>query len=296
MDTMQHAEAFRAMNTDIDLFVESFVPPFDAFLSIRLLFEDQERRFSRFLPGSLLSALNRGEVVEDVRFARACRLALQAYELTGGLFNPMVLPALVDAGYDRSFDDLGAAAASGAPRAQPVPDPREAIAFDGDRLTLVAGALDLGGIVKGWTVDLASELARDRYPDHLINAGGDLRANGSEEAADGWRVSLDDLAGQPAWEGEVNGALATSSTQRRRWRSAGGGQAHHLIDPRSGLPAVGTFAQVSVWAPECWLAEVWAKAVLIGGQAGVEACQRAGLTLMAFPPGGEVAGGEESAG
>ncbi len=282
---MQHHESFRAMNTNIDLFFESLLPPMDAIISIKLLFERQEACFSRFRAESMLSALNRGETVTDQRFADACRLALQAHELTSGLFNPMILPALAEAGYDRSFDDVS----EGAPRAQAIPDPRLAIRIDSNTVTLDHGSLDLGGIVKGWTVDLAITLVADRYPDSFINAGGDLRCIGSEEDADGWVVGLDDPEGNPAWKGAMRGAVATSSSRKRRWPAMGGGAAaHHLIDPRTGLPAEG-FDQVSVWAERCWEAEVWAKAVLIGGQAGVEAGHRAGRTLLTFPPAGELA-------
>jgi FAD:protein FMN transferase len=281
---MQHHEGFRAMNTDVNLFFEAALPPMDAIISIKLLFEQQEACFSRFRPASMLSALNRGEAVTDRRFADGCRLALEAHGRTGGLFNPMILAALAEAGYDRSFDDV----ADGRPRAQAVPDPRDALVLQGDTVSLRSGQLDLGGIVKGWTVDLAIGLVADRYPDSFVNAGGDLRCIGSEEDAAGWVVGLDDPDGNPAWKGAMRGAVATSSARKRRWTAAGGGAAHHLIDPRTGLPADG-FDQVSVWADQCWEAEVWAKAVLIGGLSGVEACRQAGHTLLTFPGSGELA-------
>ena len=89
---MQHNISFRAMNTGVAVFVEAEgMPPIDVFVSVKMLFEDQEQRFSRFRPSSVLSALNRGETVDDPRFAAACRLALEAHAFTGGLFNPMVL-------------------------------------------------------------------------------------------------------------------------------------------------------------------------------------------------------------
>jgi hypothetical protein len=64
---MQHADSFRAMDTGIDVIAESAAPfpPFGLFAGIHLLFEQQEERFSRFRPGSLLSRLNAGETIED---------------------------------------------------------------------------------------------------------------------------------------------------------------------------------------------------------------------------------------
>ena len=266
------------MNTDIDILIETDgFPPLDVFVSIRLLFEEQEQRFSRFRQSSLLSALNRGESISDGRFLAACRLALEAYDFSSGLYNPMILPALRDAGYSRTFPEVG----GGSPRAQAVPDPRACLDFGPHGVRLVEGQLDLGGIVKGWTVDLGIELMRRRTPNVFLNAGGDLRCEGEEAEIDGWLVSISDPDGGPdRWEGPMRGALATSTTRKRRWTTASGAAAHHLIDPRTGLPADSPYFQVSVWSQECWRAETWAKAVLIGGPAAKDACEALGNRLL----------------
>ncbi len=275
---MQFNDAFRAMDTDIDVIIEAPLPPSDAFISLRLLFEEQEQRFSRFRPQSTLSRFNRGEPVSDPLFVRACRLAIEAHGFTGGLYNPMVLPALREAGYATTFAEVG----GGAPRAQVVPDPGSCLRFSGKNVRLADGALDLGGIVKGWTVDLAFELLGANYPVLFVNAGGDLRCSGSEEGIDGWLVSVGSPGGESiCWEGPMHGAVATSTTRKRRWTIPSGGLAHHLIDPRTGLPADSPFEQVSVWARETWVAECWAKAVLIGGPAAAGAASAAGLRVLA---------------
>ena len=255
---MSASLTFRAMNTDIDVLVEGgeAVPDFMA-----ATFEDEEARFSRFRPESLLSRLNAGEVIEDEHFAAVCAVALSAHAFTEGLYNPMVLPALREAGYDRSFEDV----TGGAPRRQPVPSPATAVEVEDGRVGLREGALDLGGIVKGLTVDrVAHELAALGLA-VLVNAGGDLRAIGTEEGREGWGMAIAGPNDALVWQGDVRGGLATSTTQRRRWPTDDGESAHHLIDPRTGLPAASGIVQASVWAPACWLAEVWAKAIVIGG-------------------------------
>ena len=85
----------------------------------------------------------------------------------------------------------------------------------------------------------------------------------------------------------MTGAIATSTTRKRRWTTASGGLAHHLIDPRTGMPAESPFDQVSCWAAETWRAEVWAKAVLIGGEAAAERAAGAGVPVLAIPPVGD---------
>jgi thiamine biosynthesis lipoprotein len=68
-----------------------------------------------------------------------------------------------------------------------------------------------------------------------------------------------------------SGALATSSTLRRRWNTATG-PAHHVIDPRTGRPSDGPAVSVSVIAAEAWWAEALATIVLVGfGEPDLEA-------------------------
>ena len=58
---------------------------------------------------------------------------------------------------------------------------------------------------------------------------------------------------------------ATSGTEGRRW----GPELHHLIDPRTGRPAVTDLVEVSVLAATGADAEVLAKtALLLGREAG----------------------------
>jgi thiamine biosynthesis lipoprotein len=58
--------------------------------------------------------------------------------------------------------------------------------------------------------------------------------------------------------------VATSAVTKRKWQYNGRNQ-HHLIDPRTGLPAETEWVSVTVWAEHAAEAEVYAKALLIGG-------------------------------
>ncbi len=274
------------MNTEIDLLVQADAPPSLAFLEVRLLFEQQEQRFSRFRSESLLSRLNAGEPIADPWLDAALQLALEAHRRTGGRFNPAILPALEAAGYDRTFEQV----AGGHPRSLPAPDLASVLRRSQAGWVLEGARLDLGGMVKGWTADLAIEHLRAAgFASALVNAGGDIRVSGGETpGAPGWTLSIDDLAGSEAWQGRVTTALATSTTRKRRWRTASGAEAHHLIDPRSGLPAAETFAQVSVIAESCWLAETWAKAILIGGEDALAEAADAGVSALALRPDGSL--------
>jgi len=248
MDT----HVFRAMGTTIELFVQG-----DASARWDVVegeFERLERSMSRFCPDSELSRLNRdGQIVASLELSEVVGIALEARECTGGLFDPTVHDAVVAAGYDRTFDELPdePAAGCGPPRCGGEVD------VDGRRIRLAPGVrLDLGGIVKGYAADRACAVLADAGPS-LVNAGGDIAIRGGlwpvgiETATDTMTILLGDSG------------VATSGQDRRRW---GGGDAHHLIDPRTGLPARTDVLRATVVAGSALEAEILAKTAFLGGE------------------------------
>src|SRR5439155_2688856 len=127
------------------------------------------------------------------------------------------------------------------------------------RALLHPGAgIDLGGVAKGWMADV---LAAELGDNCLVNLGGDLFARGPGPSGEGWPVALGGVTLQLRDQ-----AAATSATRRRRW-DMGGRIFHHLIDPRTGWPAVSDRVEVSVVAETALAAEVCAKtALLLGSQ------------------------------
>jgi FAD:protein FMN transferase len=111
--------AFRAMGTDVELLLDAF-PSAESAAALEQAQQELHRLealLSRFLPGSELSALNRlGSLEAGDDLLAVTRLSLEARTRTGGLFDPTVHDALVAAGYDRTFEEVGdvrAAARSG---------------------------------------------------------------------------------------------------------------------------------------------------------------------------------------
>ena len=68
------------------------------------------------------------------------------------------------------------------------------------------------------------------------------------------------------------GGVATSTSARRRWTGSDGRPLHHLLDPRTGLPAVAGPAgrpvacQVTTVSATAWWAEVLAIVVFLDGE------------------------------
>lgn len=235
-----------------------------------------ERRWSRFLPDSELMRMNshpKVPVVVSPDTFDAVQMAVRAWEYTDGIFDPTTYDALIAAGYDRSFTEFDADAVlpanDGAARPTPTP---AAIEFDSvvRSITLPAGVhVDLGGIGKGLAADLVVRaLLADGVAGACINLGGDLCALGTPPDDSGWIVELTlpspNALGGPTEIAIPHGAVATSSTQVRRWQRSDGA-AHHLIDPRTGLPSVSDIVIATVLALDAWWAETCAKAIVVTG-------------------------------
>ena len=92
-----------------------------------------------------------------------------------------------------------------------------------------------------------------------------------------------DTAEDPAQQVRLAGgwAVATSSTQKRRW-IADGRDVHHILDPRSGLPATPVWRTATVVAPTCLRANALSTAAIVRGTQAVGwlAAQRAPARLV----------------
>jgi len=209
-------------------------------------------RLTRFEPNSELSRLNasRGRwFAISPEIEALLRESLRAFEISDGLVNVAVLPALLAAGYTRDFA-AGPTAITAAPRIPLLP---EALQLRPGEARLVSGGgVDLGGIAKGWLADRVAERLGDNV---LVNLCGDLFARGGGESGEGWPVGFGDKTLLLKDMG-----AATSGTTKRAW--AGG---HHLIDPRTGLPAKSDLREVSVLASTATDAEIYAKVALLLG-------------------------------
>jgi thiamine biosynthesis lipoprotein len=229
-----------------------------------------ERRWSRFIETSEVSALNRAagqwlDVSPDTQLLVS--RAVEGWRLSGGSVDPTLLGAVIRAGYDRSFDDFDDMMVAGVSALTlGCPD----IEIAEGRIRLPAGTgFDPGGIGKGLAADLvAHDAIRTGASGVCINLGGDLRVRGISPDGGGWTIDIEHPhAVDPiARIGVADGAVATSTTGRRRW-TVDGEARHHLIDPGTGRPSATDLTLASVVAADAWAAEILAKAVLLRGSA-----------------------------
>ncbi len=203
--------------------------------------------------------------------AEVLHTALRAADLTDGLVDPTVGAAMVALGYDRDFDAIDLDGPPVTP--EPVPGWWR-ISWDARRRTLVLPrgvALDVGATAKALAADRgAARIAHTLGCGVLVSLGGDLAVAGQAPHG-GWRVGVGDDHTRPDPDGGqvvsiVSGGLATSGTARRRWRR-GGRLIHHIVDPRTGLPAAGGWRTVSVAAASCVDANTASTAAIVLGAA-----------------------------
>ncbi len=267
---------FRCMNTDILLVADGFpIRIAEGFKEAQEFIQASEGRFSRFLEESELSELNRcsGKPFQaSPDLFSVVVLAQKFFHQTRGLFDPSILPDLRRVGYDRSMDLLrqeGADPLLESLLAERHPSFSE-MELDERRgmILLPAGmCLDLGGIAKGWIAEQAALLLSEYTSACAVNAGGDMFMVGLPNGENYWSVGIEDPL-QPVVDLTTlkvdPGAVATSAVTKRVWKQ-GDKQRHHLIDPRTREPAVTDWLSVTVIATHTYEAEVFAKALLIGG-------------------------------
>jgi thiamine biosynthesis lipoprotein len=237
-----------------------------------------ERSLSRFDLDSELARFNAdagSRVAVSPLLAELLRVCLDASALSDGLVNAACLPALIEAGYDRSFTELRRDTMTGKrpSRSMEVPALPDVLEV-GEGWARLAHecSIDLGGVGKGWLADRLCE----RFDNAAINLGGDIRARGEGPQGRGWDVALCD--GRTVTVRDAG--IATSGISGRRW--PGG---HHLIDPRTGVPASTGITAVSVIAANALRAEVLAKgACLIGASAAGSWLQARGAACHAVAP------------
>ena len=280
---MQQIEV-RAMGVSVTALIDSWAPAARRALdAIPTWFGHWEQILSRFRPESELSRLNATPGTwhkVSTTLWDAIAAAREAALLSNNLVTPLVGAAMLVIGYDRCFEQIGQVGLSADIPARSIPawhslqcDPRrQAICVP------VGTRLDLGGTAKGWAAQQACQLLSQHGPT-LVSVGGDMAISGLRADGSGWPIGIADPV-HPQQSVEtlylIGGGVATSGQDYRTW-TQGTKRQHHIIDPRTGMPAATDLLTVTAIAPTAVEAEAIAKAVFIQGS-------EAGLAWLAERP------------
>lgn len=243
------------LGTLVDISAEGSHQAIDAaFAAVALV----HRLMSFHDPASDVSRLNRATpgaaVAVDPHTWQVLHLAEQVRAASDGLFNVACAPRLVE---------WACLPPPGGNDSPPVFQPALAVFAcqpGGIVRKLASGWIDLGGIAKGYAVDLAIQALREAGVHHAcVNAGGDMRVMGGQA----WPVALRDPAQPQRAHTQLslhNEAMATSASYFSV-RDHHGARICALVDGRTGASLVNG-KSVSVRAPTCAVADALTKVVM----------------------------------
>ncbi len=200
------------------------------------------------------------------------QIARRDWRLSGGAFDPTVGPLVRAWGFHGTHGRIPSPRVIDSLRAL-VDFSRVEIdaAASTVRLPVAGMQLDLGGVAKGYALDLARSALDDaRVTGGMVDLGGNVLVFGHPPAGTRWRIGIrhpragphgmDRLLGVMAID---SGAVATSGDYEHAYVIDGVRYAH-LIDPRSGRPARGVMAATIVAPRGSWSDGLSAALYLVG--------------------------------
>lgn len=189
---------------------------------IRSTIEAYDHTYSRFRKDALLVQASQKAETYTLPSSSKALLSLykKLYDVTDGLFTPLIGQVLSDAGYDADY--------SLTPRNLHTP-PKwdDVITFNYPKLTLKKPALlDVGAAGKGQLIDIvASILEKSGSTKYVVDAGGDILHRGLNTFEIGLEhpENLEQVIGIATIQ---NRSICGSAGNRRNW-----GPYHHIINP-----------------------------------------------------------------
>lgn len=165
------------------------------------------------------------------------RASLSYARLTDGAFDITTLPIL-DL-YDRSFAEKRIPTPEEIEIARELVDYRQIKLLD-ERIEIGAGQrITLGGIAKGYAVDLATTALQDEgIGNAIVAAGGDMRVIGRKSDAEDWHIAIQNPRDPSDFVSRLrvpDRAVVTSGDYERFYDPAR--EYHHIIDPATGRSA-----------------------------------------------------------
>jgi len=271
---LAYEKTFLIMDTvvSVQFYTDSEQKAQQIFDQVLAKMEELEQALSVHLPDSDVAKLAAAAGIEPVRVSRATLEVLgtaQDYAArTDGAFDITIAPILetynFHPGRERRPSRVQLNQALLLVDWQKVElDPKAQTAF----LTKPGMKIDLGGVAKGYIVDRCLEVLRDNGLEFgLANAGGDIGLLEGKVDGSPWRVGIKNPENPQSNFAIVevgHGAIATSGDYERFFIEDGQ-RYHHILDPRTGMPA-DRARSVTVIAPSVQEADLLSTAVFVMG-------------------------------
>ena len=245
--------------------------------------DEFESSFSRFLLTSELTQVNISsgkKTTVSKEFISLIKVCSDAFKLTGGVFNPLILPVLQLSGYKNSFSEYS--------KHIKAPDFSKRKTYDfsevkyGENWVILPknSALDFGGCGKGFLADKLADTTdvNQKISGYWFSLGGDIVTNGLDQNNEPWSVAIQDAKKADQDIGEILAtgdrlAIATSGIIKR-----GGLGWHHLIDIKTNAPAVTDILTATICDVSATKADIMAScAVIVGAKNSPEFLKKVGI-------------------
>ena len=217
-----------------------------------------EAVFSLYRADSALSRLNRDGALDapPIELVDCLGIAGAVHAATKGAFNPTVQPLW--SAYAEAF------AAGHAPGESAIAAARDRIGWEAvevapGRVAFARPgmAMTLNGIAQGYIADRVTRLFEAEGLTDILVDTGELRATGGMPGGGDWTVELP--GGRRT--GLRDRALATSAPLGTAFDAEG--RVGHILDPRSGRPALASGRSVTIAAPTAALADALSTALCL---------------------------------
>lgn len=233
-----------------------------------------DKTASMWVPGSIISRINRGEqeVETDEWFSELFNLSKLIGAESDGAFD-MTIGPLVNA-WGFGFADRQKLNESLVDSLRGLVDYRMVEMKNGKVLMGIQGMqFDFNGIAQGYSVDLVADFLETKgIRNYLVDIGGEVFGKGKKPDGSKWTVGIEKpsetATSARSLEAIVeleNMAMATSGSYRKFYEEDGV-RYSHTIDPSTGYPVIHTLLSVTVLAENCAIADGYATAFMVMGK------------------------------
>ena len=215
----------------------------------------------------------------DADFSHVLEASRQVYELSGGAFDPTVMPLIETWGFGSTMTVerlQSPPTALEIAQAKALVDFKSVIQKEQSIYKTKDGVeLDFSAVAKGYGVDVIADVLRDDYQirNYMVEIGGEVATSGVSAQQQPWQIAIDaPIEGSTVSARQTvavirqpinisnNMHLATSGNYRNSV-VFDGKHYSHTIDPTTGEPIVGGAPSVTVAAETVALADAWATAL-----------------------------------
>jgi len=255
-------------------------------------------KFSPNVEGSVVKKLNEERsVIFDEETLFLFQASINYSIITGGAFDPTIRPLLELWG----FDDVNSK--KRVPSQEEINEKLKMVDYrfinideDKKEISLLKDGVkvDLGGIAKGYAIDLVIQKIKEIDPNAtgFVDAGGDIGIIGPKFGELAWVIGIRDPFSNDSLKPIdtiylTNGAVVTSGDYERFFIQDGK-KYHHILDPEDGYPADNA-SSVTVIAEKAMIADAFSTALFVLGydNPALEYFTNFGVQAMLISPTGE---------